>query len=39
MNFEFMPELSWRYGYYVILSIMAFICGTLYWRFHRNGWL
>ncbi|WP_046862038.1 magnesium/cobalt transporter CorA [Microvirga massiliensis] len=39
MNFQFMPELSWRYGYYVLLGIMAFICGTLYWCFHRNGWL
>jgi magnesium transporter len=39
MNFEFMPELKWSYGYFVIIGVIIAICGTLYWRFRRNGWL
>ena len=39
MNFEFMPELKWHGGYFVILGVMATICGTLYWRFRKAGWL
>lgn len=39
MNFEFMPELQWDYGYFVIVGIMAVICLTLYVRFKRAGWL
>src|SRR5919198_1447063 len=30
MNFEFMPELKWRYGYFLVLGVVAAICGTLY---------
>jgi magnesium transporter len=39
MNFEHMPELKWAYGYYVVLGGIAAICGYLYTRFKRNGWL
>ena len=39
MNFEVMPELKWRYGYFVVLAIILGVCGALYWRFRRNGWL
>jgi magnesium transporter len=39
MNFEFMPELKWRYGYPVALSLMAITCLLLYRRFKRAGWL
>ena len=39
MNFEHMPELEWQYGYAVVLVIIASVCGWLYWRFRRNGWL
>jgi magnesium transporter len=39
MNFEFMPELRWKYGYAVVLMVIAAACGWLYWRFRRNGWL
>jgi len=34
-----MPELRWHYGYYVILGVTAGICGWLYWRLRRAGWL
>ena len=39
MNFKFMPELSWEYGYFLIVGVMASICLTLYVKFKRSGWL
>lgn len=39
MNFENMPELKWQYGYFLVLAAISSICGALFWRFHRNGWL
>jgi len=39
MNFEFMPELHWRYGYYAIIALITAVCGGLWWRFKRIGWL
>ena len=39
MNFDFMPELRWHYGYFILLGLLAAICGLLYWRFRRIGWL
>jgi magnesium transporter len=39
MNFEHMPELKWEYGYYIVLGAILSICGVLYARFRRNGWL
>ncbi|WP_036291169.1 magnesium/cobalt transporter CorA [Methylosinus sp. PW1] len=39
MNFKNMPELEWRYGYFLILVATVAICATLYWRFRRNDWL
>jgi len=39
MNFKFMPELEWKYGYPMALSIMVFVCWILHRRFKRAGWL
>jgi magnesium transporter len=39
MNFKFMPELEWRYSYPAVMTAMAVICGFLYSRFKRSGWL
>lgn len=39
MNFENMPELKWKYGYPVALSTVVTICGYLYYRFKKSGWL
>jgi magnesium transporter len=39
MNFEYMPELGWRFGYPLSLLVIAAICGWLWWRFRRAGWL
>jgi magnesium transporter len=39
MNFKFMPELEWQYGYPVAVVVMIVVCGYMYWRFKRAGWL
>ena len=39
MNFEVMPELRWRFGYGFALLMMGSICGYLYYRFKKSGWL
>lgn len=39
MNFEYMPELQWRFGYPLVLLFIAGVCGALYRGFRRNGWL
>ncbi len=38
MNFAYMPELQWRYGYPVILIIILGVSISLYWFFKRSGW-
>lgn len=39
MNFEVMPELHWHYGYGFALGAMAVVCGYLYRKFKKSGWL
>jgi magnesium transporter len=39
MNFKYMPELDWRYGYLFALFLMALIAFALYRNFKRSGWL
>jgi magnesium transporter len=39
MNFDYLPELHWRYGYFVVLGAIAAISGGLFVRFKRIGWL
>lgn len=39
MNFDVMPELRWAYGYPMVVGVIVLICGGLYWRFRRIGWL
>jgi magnesium transporter len=39
MNFEHMPELTWRLGYPLALLIMALACFLLFRQFRRVGWL
>ncbi|MBU1905764.1 MAG: magnesium/cobalt transporter CorA, partial [Candidatus Omnitrophica bacterium] len=38
MNFKFMPELEWKYGYFVALSLMAAVGITLVLFFKRKKW-
>lgn len=39
MNFEYMPELNWRYGYAWALGLMTAISGGLILFFRRIKWL
>jgi magnesium transporter len=39
MNFDYMPELHWRFGYPFALALMALLALLLYLRFKRSGWL
>ncbi len=39
MNFKFMPELRWHYGYPLIVGLTLCVCGLLFYFFRRSGWL
>jgi magnesium transporter len=39
MNFEYMPELKWRYGYALSLLVMIGLDLYLFFRFKRARWL
>ncbi|MBZ4654514.1 MAG: metal transporter, partial [Peptococcaceae bacterium] len=39
MNFEFMPELDWKYGYFAVLLVMLLLGLGLYRHFKKRGWL
>jgi magnesium transporter len=39
MNFSFMPELGWRWGYFGILLVMAIIAAVMIVYFKRKRWL
>lgn len=39
MNFDYLPELHWKYGYFLVLGVIASVCGGLWWRFRAIGWL
>jgi magnesium transporter len=39
MNFDNMPELHWRFGYFAVLAVIGVACVGLYRLFRRNGWL
>lgn len=39
MNFKYMPELDWRWSYYVILGVMFTIAVAMLYMFRRRDWL
>lgn len=39
MNFEFMPELGWRWGYFLILGFMVVIGACMVAYFKKKRWL
>ncbi|BAL97416.1 magnesium/cobalt transporter CorA [Rubrivivax gelatinosus] len=39
MNFKYMPELDWRWGYPAALGVIGSVCALMYWRFKKLGWL
>lgn len=38
MNFKYMPELEFKYGYFVALGVMLFIGIFMFMWFKRKGW-
>ncbi|OLZ67190.1 magnesium transporter CorA [Streptomyces sp. IMTB 2501] len=39
MNFDHMPELHWKYGYPLVLSLTIAMCVGIHRVLKRNGWL
>jgi magnesium transporter len=39
MNFRYMPELDWKWGYFTIWAIMAIIAGSMLIYFRKKKWL
>lgn len=39
MNFEYMPELKWHYGYFMVWIVILIIGTTMIVTFRRRGWL
>jgi len=39
MNFKYMPELQWRYGYLMVWLVMILITIGMLYYFRRKGWL
>jgi magnesium transporter len=38
MNFEYMQELSWHWGYFAVLGVIGFVILVVIWRFWASGW-
>jgi magnesium transporter len=39
MNFKFMPELSWRYGYFALWAVMIAIGVVMVIVFKKKKWM
>ncbi|MFC9466385.1 magnesium and cobalt transport protein CorA [Streptomyces coelicoflavus] len=39
MNFDYMPETHWKFGYPLVLSVTVVICLGIHRTLKRNGWL
>lgn len=39
MNFTYMPELNWHYGYFLVLTLMILIALIMFRFFVKKGWL
>lgn len=39
MNFDHMPELTWKYGYAMALGLIGLLSGVLFYKFKRSNWL
>jgi magnesium transporter len=39
MNFDYMPELHWEFGYPAVILVILTICAVLWRTFRRNRWL
>jgi magnesium transporter len=39
MNFDYMPETHWKFGYPVVLGVTVALCLGIHRTLKRNGWL
>ena len=39
MNFEYMPELKWEWGYFAVLGLMTAVIAGAIWRFWAKRWV
>ena len=39
MNFKYMPELQWPYGYFALLGFMALLAGCMVLYFKKRKWI
>jgi len=39
MNFDYMPELHWTFGYPLAIALMVAFGAVLYWVFKRRKWM
>ncbi len=39
MNFHYLPEIHWRWGYLTFWIVIAIITLVMLWLFRRKGWL
>lgn len=39
MNFKYIPELNWRYGYFILLGIMGVLVIMMFLIFKKKKWL
>jgi magnesium transporter len=39
MNFQYIPELAWRWGYAAVWVVMLLVAAGMAWMFRRRGWL
>lgn len=39
MNFEYMPELGWRWGYEAVLLVMVLVAAVMLIHFRKKKWL
>jgi magnesium transporter len=39
MNFEFMPELKWKGGYFMLWGVIIIVALLMVWFFRRKKWL
>ena len=37
-NFENFPEIRWKYGYFIMWSVMIIVTGFMLWYFRRKKW-
>lgn len=39
MNFEHMPEIHWKYGYYVVIGVMVALGVGMFYIFRKKDWI